>query len=619
MELLLVKLLYFSTDSVIKNVQLIIHPRNEVERGTNVSLLCQAEVSHRLGSHPNYQYKFYRYNKLLNTDQTSSMDQLYSIPDARVAHSGKYRCDLVIEKQKKESRFKDLTVKGLQTPVLTVDTLKLSEGDDVTAVCTVEGEKGSLTFFFSNGPEEIYRESTDSHRVEQKLALTKGAVNMLCYYSINLDSTIERSNDSNVIKVEIKPNIKVNPSTYVIEGDLITISCSVNMTSQRNSELRINLIHGRTVLSSNMTQTDYRMSAVSIKHSLVLFTQTLINILCFDNSLYMFPLELFSMPVLIINPAEVFEGEHFTISCQINSFASEKIQRDDIKYSIFGDKTLVIKDNRYSGTAGKASNGKYMCIAEAKGIIKESGRVLFEPKVLVSKPEITVDGPVIVNKSFWIRCYSENGSLPIIYSLKRSSITLNKTEVSYLHKEARFLAKISTPSDISSYMCEAENNGQVSVKNSERLHATVIVPVGKPLLTVLPVPGNIEEGSDVTLICGIPKGSPPISFSFYGGSGTAIYNTTVQSNSSLYNLNAVKRNHSGNYYCEANNQADVLIKSDIVTVEVSLAMWKKGLIAVFCMLLVALLVLFIVMRYKAKRGRETYSPPASQAAHLSDL
>lgn len=51
---------------------------------------------------------------------------------------------------------------------------------------------------------------------------------------------------------------------------------------------------------------------------------------------------------------------------------------------------------------------------------------------------------------------------------------------------------------------------------------------------------------------------------------------------------------------------------------VSLAMWKKALIAVFCMLLVVLLVLFIVMRYKAKRGRETYSPPALQAAHMSD-
>lgn len=86
------------------------------------------------------------------------------------------------------------------------------------------------------------------------------------------------------------------------------------------------------------------------------------------------------MPVLSIHPAEVFEGEHFTISCQINSFASERIQRDDIRYSIFQDKIPVINGSRYRGTAGKASNGQYICVVDAKGIIKKSGRELFEAK-----------------------------------------------------------------------------------------------------------------------------------------------------------------------------------------------------------------------------------------------
>lgn len=111
----MVKLLYFSTESVIKSVQLIIHPRNEVERGTNVSLICQAEVSHGLGSHPKYKYNFYKDFQPLNTDQTSSTDHLYSIPDARMAHSGKYKCAVDIEEQKKESGVKYLTVKGRGT------------------------------------------------------------------------------------------------------------------------------------------------------------------------------------------------------------------------------------------------------------------------------------------------------------------------------------------------------------------------------------------------------------------------------------------------------------------------------------------------------------------------
>lgn len=80
-----------------------------------MSLICQAEVSHGLGSHPKYKYNFYKDFQPLNTDQTSSTDHLYSIPDARMAHSGKYKCDVDIEEQKKESGVKDLTVKGRGT------------------------------------------------------------------------------------------------------------------------------------------------------------------------------------------------------------------------------------------------------------------------------------------------------------------------------------------------------------------------------------------------------------------------------------------------------------------------------------------------------------------------
>ncbi|XP_056102126.1 platelet endothelial cell adhesion molecule isoform X2 [Rhinichthys klamathensis goyatoka] len=586
----------------IKSVKLFIQPRNEVQRSTNVSLKCQAEASHTAGSHLNYKYIFYK-NYHIITDQTNATDSLYYIPDARVSHSGRYKCAVVIEEIKKESSAKDLTVKGLLAPVLTVDKLRLTEGHDVTAVCTAEGETGFLTFFFRDGPEELYRVYTNSHKVEQNLKLDKGTVNMFCYYSINLGSTAERSSNSNVISVdieelEIKPDITVMPSTDVTEGDNITFSCSVNMTHQRNSELRIIFSHGHNTLSLNMTHEDYAMLAKANDSGEYECISSLGGVHK-SSSLNITVKEIFSIPFLSIHPDEVFEGEHFDIRCQISSLAS-RIQREDIKYSIFRDETFVIKDNRYSGTASKATNGKYVCKAEANRIIKESSMLLFGAKVLVSKPEITVDGPVIVEKPFWIRCHSENGSLPITYSLKRNNLILNSTKVSRFQEEARFLALISTPSDITSYMCEAKNN-DVSIKMSERLQVTVIVPVGKPLLTVLPVPENIEEGNDVTLICGIAKGSPPISFRFYGSDHTAIHTTTVQSNSSSFVLSRVKRKNSGNYYCEAFNTADMSSRSDIVKVEVSLAMWKKALIAVFCMLLVALLVLFIVMRYKAKR------------------
>lgn len=93
---------------------------------------------------------------------------------------------------------------GLLTPVLKVDKLTLTEGDDVTAVCTAEGETGFLTFFFKDGPEELYWKDTFSQKVEHNLTVTKRLVNMFCYYTIKLSGSLETSNNSNVISVDIQ-------------------------------------------------------------------------------------------------------------------------------------------------------------------------------------------------------------------------------------------------------------------------------------------------------------------------------------------------------------------------------------------------------------------------------
>lgn len=219
-------------------MKLLIHPSNEVQRGTNVSLTCQAGISFSQGSHPNYTYIFYKNYKQLKTYSTSATDHPYVIPDARVDHSGRYKCAVVIDKQTKESSIKDLTVKGkihlfsfywfliqhlkililtdvpagLQAPVLTVDKRRLTEGDDLTATCTAEGEIGSLTFFFKNASEELYSKATNDHQIEQKLSLPGGTGNLSCQYSINLGSTIAFSDNSNVISVNIQGMSNVRSS-----------------------------------------------------------------------------------------------------------------------------------------------------------------------------------------------------------------------------------------------------------------------------------------------------------------------------------------------------------------------------------------------------------------------
>lgn len=110
---------------------------------------------------------------------------------------------------------------GLLTPVLNVDKLTLTEGDDVTAVCTAKGETGFLTFVFRDGPEELCRKDTFSQKAEHNLTVTKKHENMFCYYTIKLSDSLERSNNSNLISIDFQGRSLMFLFIYLVINGLI--------------------------------------------------------------------------------------------------------------------------------------------------------------------------------------------------------------------------------------------------------------------------------------------------------------------------------------------------------------------------------------------------------------
>eukprot|EP00063_Salmo_salar_P012101 XP_013986936.1 PREDICTED: junctional adhesion molecule A-like isoform X2 [Salmo salar] len=139
----------------------------------------------------------------------------------------------------------------------------------------------------------------------------------------------------------------------------------------------------------------------------------------------------------------------------------------------------------------------------------------------------------------------------------------------------------------------------------------VIVPLSNPGLIVTPDLSGVTEGDEMYLICGV-EGSPPVTFKWYqSGNVQPLFTTSTQSSASQQ-IKGVGNEHSGTYYCKASNYAS-MVQSQPVTVDVKMATWKKCLIVACCLLVVAVLVLACVLLYNSKRGRETYSPPATQA------
>lgn len=608
-------------DFIIKNVTLSVQPSPEVERGTGLTLTCNAQFSHAGAHLPRYTYNFYKDFKNANFMQPVEArgKETLHIPQARAFHSGTYQCEVVIEGQTQKSDKKEVVVKGLQMPELIVDRQKVKEGENVSAICKAEEEEGSLVFSFKDGINEVFRAEANNGQVQHFITLNSGRTAKLsCSYVTNFGGRQPlHSNESNVVSVEVQelsitPSITIQPPTEVIEADIVNITCRVHPSYQNSSALLLKLSKGTTILKRDM-KSDHYSKVVQAGDSGEYECYAAMNKISKTTSANLNVKELFSRPVLTITPGEVFEGQRLAITCESYEFASERIQRDAVKYYIYRNEHLVTPgafDGTYTATAGSETNGNYTCKAQARNINKWSQHRIFSAKVLVSKPVIQVVGQVVLGREFRIDCSSEYGSFPITYTLKRNNIPLNHSLSRHPADLAIFSATIFSEEQINEFMCEAKNSPHTSV-TSEALSAQVIVPVGQVFLTVIPTPDDVTEGHDVVLICQVSKGTPPVSFRWYrSDSKLPLVSYTTLSNFSSHTLNHVSSEDNGSYYCEGFNSGTEATMSNKITFTVRMARWKKGIICGACLLCVSAIVVFLLMRYRAKRGRETYSPPS---------
>ncbi|KAG7252302.1 hypothetical protein CRUP_018087 [Coryphaenoides rupestris] len=293
--------------------------------------------------------------------------------------------------------------------------------------------------------------------------------------------------------------------------------------------------------------------------------------------------ELFSAPRLSLSPAEVFQRDPLLLTCRSEVLVAEQLQQKDVNYAMHPDVSLLLRQlggGRFSGmTPSYPFN--YSCIAQVRGIQKASQTLL----------------------PFEIQCVSEDGSLPINYTLWRNYEPMNvSATISRQGRQARFSVTVQQPQEVGQFMCEADNSQRKEGVLSKRLNASVIVPLSQATLTVVPSLADVSEGNTLILICGV-TGTPPITFKWFRTDGSQpLYASTTNRVSLDYQIPRIGRDDSATYYCEALNLANNTVHSQWVTVEVHMALWKKGVIAAACLLLLCVAVLACVLRYKTSRG-----------------
>ncbi|KAM9818803.1 platelet endothelial cell adhesion molecule isoform 2-T2 [Syngnathus typhle] len=594
----------------IRDISISLEPGSDVMRGTNVTVRCQALVSSSGTGQLSREYTIFKDGVTVYTKTTSSSgDLLYRLPDARVSNAGKYKCKINIEGKQMTSEANKLTVTGLSAPLLHLNNAVVSEGEEVTARCTAPGETGSIIFYFYDDAKEILEDRVNSNLSEVKLRFnTVGIHKMYCAYTVLVTPFFFRSDKSNTVTISVRelsitPVLEIFPYSNIYEGDTIDITCTIrNLMPDMHGNVHLYLSRGTQLLSRGDTNVNHSMIALAKDSEEFECRLEMGNVVKVDTKKILVT-ELFSVPTLSMSPSEVFQRDHMTLSCRSDSFASERLHRDELTYSLDPPESLLLPKSTgvFSGKA-LLYEFNYTCIAQAKGIRKYSKPLTVIPKVTVSTPRISVVGRAVLGRPIKVLCQSDIGSLPINYTLLKDYEILSTASVKMPFEQALFTVTIHQPDEINKLMCEAMNSPK-EPPLSKRLEATVVVPLSHPTLTVIPVLPEIAEGDHLFLICGV-RGTPPITFKWYrDGSNNPIFTTTSDKNNTDYQIQVLAKGDSGTYYCEAINHANNVVRSAPVTIEVRLALWKKAVIVGFCLLMVSVLVVVIVLCFRSKRGK----------------
>ncbi|XP_073712971.1 platelet endothelial cell adhesion molecule-like [Misgurnus anguillicaudatus] len=462
---------YLTTAFTIDGVVLNLLPPNDVTSGTDVTLGCEAKVSHSLPNPLKYLFRFFQ-DEAVVYDKTSSQAMVNrTLQSVRVVNSGHYKCDVRIYDKFRESRSHTLAVTGLQTPTLKVKSDIVSEGEDIIITCSALEETGSMMFYFYENNSEIKRVPSSNNSVTVNLKAHKPKETYLqCAYTVVMQPGAGFSNKSNMWKIivkdqdEITPKIKISPSKNVVEGDRVQVTCQV----KDSSNLEVFLTKGSTLLHQLHT---------SFTHSFTVRAEDSGDYVCKAEkgnvqkmARYQLRVaELFSKPMLKLSPDQVFEGDSFRLTCTCENFS-----KADISFNLLKEDQRISSTATYTGIASSATNGNYFCVAMAKGVNKTSLPLVFKAKVPVSVPIISAVGNVIVGQPFKVWCKADNGSLPITFRLLKDSSPVAEIKVMKTTDRAIFnITSISYPKEIQRFTCQANNKESIN-KNSTALTTSVI-------------------------------------------------------------------------------------------------------------------------------------------------
>ncbi|XP_036306829.1 platelet endothelial cell adhesion molecule isoform X3 [Pipistrellus kuhlii] len=607
----------------INSVHMVILPKQEVQNGENLTLQCVVDISTTSHVRPQHQVLFYKDDEQFHNVSSMKSTESYFIPQARVYNAGIYKCTVILNNKMKTTSEYEVTVRGVSSPRVTLDKKEAIEGGVVIVNCSVPNEKAPVHFTIekveldTRVPKQK-REKNSQHQNFVMLDFTveeqDRMIYFLCQASIISGKHLETSETTKSDLVTVResfsnPQFHVSPAGMITEGDQLHIRCTIQVTHMAQVFPEIIIQRDKTIVGHSKQGNEATYSVMATmkengNYTCKVETSQISKV----SSIVVNITELFPKPKLESSATHLDQGDILNLWCSIPGAPG-------VDFAIQKGGMDVSQAQNFTRIASKWDSGSYTCLASMGKVIKRSNEVLITVCEMLSKPTIFYDSKseVIKGKTIEVHCQSINGTAPISYQFLKASNSLENYTVG--SNEPTVFK--DNPTEDTEYQCQADNCHSSPAMISEPLVVKVIAPVVEVKLAILNNK-QVESGADLVLRCFVNKASGPITYKFYREKDAKPFHiTTSNETQAIWYKANVGMEQGGQYYCKASNRANTNVpQSNLLTVRVFLAPWKKGVIAVV-VIAVIIAMLAVGARYyfwkkaKAKQMPVEMSRPAA--------
>ncbi|XP_050635488.1 Fc receptor-like protein 5 isoform X3 [Macaca thibetana thibetana] len=340
----------------------------------------------------------------------------------------------------------------------------------------------------------------------------------------------------------------------VFEGDSVVLRCR----AKAEVTLKTTIYKNENVLAFLNKTTDFHISHASLKDNGAYRCTGYKETCCLvsSNTVKIQVQESFTRPVLRVSSFQPISGSPVTLTCETRL----SLERSDVplQFCFFRNDQMLGSgcslSPKFQITAmWSKDSGFYWCKAATMCYNTTSNSLRSWIQVLIpaSHPVLTLSPEKALNfegTKVKLHCETQEDSLRTLYKFYHDGVPLRYKSVR-CEKGASISFSLTTEHS-GNYYCTADNGH--GAKPSEAVSLSVTVPVSRPVLTLSSAEDLISEGAKLTLHCEAQRGSLPIVYQFHH-EDASLGNRSAHSAGGVAISFSLTADHSGNYYCTANN------------------------------------------------------------------